>query len=146
VQNFIYILIAFVLILIDLVSKYFARIKLKNKLEFDLIKHVIKLTYLENHGAAFGILQNQIILFSLISIFVLIAIVYYFLNLKTKLEKIFVVLLFSGTVGNFIDRLCFGRVIDFIAFDFINFPVFNLADIFLCIGVTGLFFMLSFGE
>ncbi len=129
---------AVLLIFLDSLTKFFAVGYLKDKESINL--YLIKLTYVENRGAAFGILQGQKFFFIIITFCVLIAIIYYYekVDMLSKLSLIFI---FSGTVGNFIGRLFFGYVVDFIELSFIDFPVFNLADIFLTIGAVILGFV-----
>lgn len=129
---------AVLLIFLDSLTKFFAVRYLKGKESINL--YLIKLTYVENRGAAFGILQGQKFFFIIITFCVLIAIIYYYekVDMLSKLSLIFI---FSGTVGNFIGRLFFGYVVDFIELSFIDFPVFNLADIFLTIGAVILGFV-----
>ena len=133
-----------ILIFFDQLTKYLAVIKLQNNESVTVIKNVINLTYLENKGAAFGIFEDKIVFFAILTIIILSAIVYFkvlidkvlFNSIITpKIKKKYLTLswvlvfLFSGAVGNFIDRLRFNYVVDFIQFKFINFPVFNFADI-----------------
>ncbi len=129
---------AVLLIFLDNLTKFFAVRYLKGKESINL--YLIKLTYVENRGAAFGILQGQKIFFIIITFCVLIAIIYYYEKVNT-LSKLSLIFIFSGTVGNFIGRLFFGYVVDFIELSFIDFPVFNLADIFLTIGTIILGFV-----
>ncbi len=88
---------------------------------------ILKLNFVKNYGAAFSILQGQKILLIAISIAALILIAFYFKELKEE-NILFYALIFllAGTIGNLIDRLFLGYVVDFIDFGF--FPVFNIAD------------------
>lgn len=101
-----------------------------------LIDQVIGLLYVENRGAAFGILQNQQIVFTLIALMVTAGALYYivFGHYKSFLEVLALGCIVSGAIGNLIDRVAFGYVTDFISTLFINFPVFNVADIAICVG------------
>lgn len=98
-----------------------------------IIKGVFHITLIHNRGAAFGILKNQILLFVFTSIFAIILI---YFNLKNNRYKksysIFLSLILAGALGNLIDRLFFGFVIDFL--DFRIWPVFNIADSAITIG------------
>lgn len=118
---------------------------------FDLIG----IAYVENRGAAFGILQGGRLFFIIITPIVLITIIYYYIKLpKAKIYNIIriaLILIFSGAIGNFIDRFKNGYVIDFIYFKFIDFPVFNFADIYVVLGtalisIIAIFFMKGDGE
>ncbi len=101
-----------------------------------IFKDILSFTYVKNEGAAFGIMEGARIFFIILTVVVLIAIILYFIKARPKshLEKTALVFLAGGAAGNFIDRVAFGYVRDFISADFINFPVFNIADCFVCIG------------
>ncbi len=128
------ILLIVLLVLLDQLTKELAVILLKGKQGFVILKNVFELQYLENTGAAFSMLEGKTIFFLILTIvIVLAAAVIYF---KTPLDKHFfwfratLVLLISGAIGNFIDRTLNGYVVDFFYFKLINFPVFNVADIY----------------
>ena len=96
-----------------------------------LIPGALELTYLENRGAVWGLMQGWRIVF-LVATFLFLAVILWFYAKKRKemglLTRIILALLFAGAVGNLIDRLIFGYVRDMIYFRLINFPVFNVAD------------------
>ena len=110
-----YFTIAIILIILDQISKF-------------IIKNYFN--YSKNYGAAFGILQNKTSLIVLLTFFAIGFIVYYTKIIKDNLAK---GLVFAGLIGNLIDRLTYGYVIDFIKIS--KWPSFNLADIFLVTGV-----------
>lgn len=127
---------------IDQCTKYLAVLHLKNQESIVLIPEVFQLQYLENHGAAFGILQGQQWIFFLMTIVYLVAAVWIYLRIpKTKkyfpLHMIAVVLT-AGALGNFIDRISQGYVVDFFYFSLIDFPIFNVADIYVVLSFIGL--------
>ncbi|MFS1663501.1 signal peptidase II [Streptococcus sp. zg-JUN1979] len=101
------------------------------------IRGFVNLTYLQNRGAAFSILQDQQWLFVVITLLVVGGAIYYLLtHLKSNLWLLTaLVLLISGGIGNFIDRIRLGYVVDMIDLDFMDFAIFNLADTYLSIGV-----------
>ena len=101
-----------------------------------IIKGVIHLTYVENRGAAFGMLANHRWVFIVISTVTIIAMLYvlYSGRLQNKLYTVSVAMIISGGIGNMIDRTALGYVVDFIDFRLINFAVFNGADSFVCVG------------
>ncbi|MBR0039356.1 MAG: signal peptidase II [Lachnospiraceae bacterium] len=143
-----FVLISGLLIFVDQLTKRLALKHLCNKEPIVLINNVLELVYVENRGAAFGILQNKYILFYLLTALVLVIILFnlYKLDLTSKYIPYFafLVLIFSGAVGNFIDRLKNKYVIDFIYFKPIDFPVFNFADICITIGCAILIFSFIF--
>lgn len=130
------------LVILDQFTKWLAIVKLKGKESFDIIKNVLEFAYLENRGAAFGMLQNQRIFFVILTVSMLIGIAYLFLKTpKTKKYlplRICAVVITAGAIGNLIDRVLRGFVVDFIYFSLIDFPIFNVADIY----VTVTFFVL----
>jgi len=123
-----------ILIFFDQLTKYLAANRLKDHEDIVIIRKVFRLHYLENRGAAFGMLQNQKIFFIFIAIVILAAICYVIFRMPDKKKyTIFHVLLSiiaSGAVGNMIDRFRFDYVVDFFYFELINFPIFNVADIY----------------
>lgn len=111
-----------------------------NKLHYDgfvVIKDFFYLTYLENRGAAFGILQNFRWVFILLTIVAVGIMIWYFIKNNNIVLRLALVFLISGAVGNFIDRLIRGFVIDFLDFYPFgyDFPIFNFADIWVNVGV-----------
>lgn len=147
----IYGLIFIVFLAIDQITKYFAVAFLQGNSSVHLIGNFLRFTYVENRGAAFGILQNQR-LFFIISTFVLVAFLIYMIifNKKvTTVTKLTLSLILSGAIGNFIDRLRLGYVIDFVDVrfgDFYDFPVFNVADSCLVVGVIILVILILFNK
>lgn len=110
-----------------------------------LIENVFELTYVENKGAAWSILENQIWFFILMTVIILALIAYAFHKkmIYTKLGQISLVLICAGAIGNLIDRITHGYVIDMFSFKLINFPVFNVADIcIVCGGILFVFYMM----
>lgn len=142
------ILLLLLLILGDQISKYCAVHFLKGKDSMILIPDILQLTYLENRGAAFGMMQNQKIFFVFVSIIVLGIIGYILLKapLHKKYNKLHLALVFisGGAIGNMIDRIRLNYVVDFIYFSFIHFPIFNVADIYVTIASCYLIFLLCF--
>ncbi len=101
-----------------------------------VIKGFLYFTYVENTGAAFGIFPNQSAWLLIFSIIFLIVFIFYDIankerNIWSELGFAFI---FAGAIGNMVDRYQLGYVRDFISFDFINFPVFNIADVCITIG------------
>ncbi len=117
---------------IDQWTKSLAVAKLQTSVE--LIKGVFEFTYVENRGAAFGILQNHQMMFAAFTVIVVILIFAFYLKIPQGKKylplNISLVVLMAGAIGNFIDRTYLGYVVDFLYFKLINFPVFNVADIY----------------
>ena len=116
--------------------------------KLDNIKNVFELYYLENRGAAFGIFQGKRVIFLIITIIILVFLSYCFWRIpytrKYATLRGVLVLIAAGAVGNFIDRMCNGYVVDFFYFKLIDFPVFNVADIYVTVGTFILAFLLLF--
>ena len=101
------------------------------------IPGLFRLTYVRNTGAAFSMLQNQQWLFLVIFLVLTAAIIYDFFKKSmpfTKLERWLIVLIYAGGLGNMIDRVRLGYVVDMIELEFMHFPVFNVADCFITCG------------
>lgn len=113
-----------------------------------LIRNVFQLEYLENRGAAFGILQNRQEIFCLITILALLGLTFLFVRMpaspRYRPMSICYVLFMAGALGNFIDRTLQGYVIDFFYFKWINFPIFNVADIYVTTAVILLLVLVLF--
>ena len=141
-------IICVVLIVADQLSKYAALTHIKPVETIPVIQNIFALTFVENRGAAFGMFQGATIGFLIVTPLILSAIIYYFVKLPYgrvyNFMRAALILVAAGAVGNFIDRLFRGYVIDFLHATFINFPIFNLADIFVVIGTTLLAVMLIF--
>ncbi|EJN93735.1 signal peptidase II [Streptococcus ratti] len=104
----------------------------------NVIPNLVSLTYLKNTGAAFSILENQQWFFAIISILVLGAASYYlikFIQSDSVWLLAGLILIISGGLGNFIDRLRLGYVVDMVHLDFVDFAIFNAADTYLSLGV-----------
>lgn len=142
----IFILISLVLVLIDQFTKLLALRYLKTGETITIVKNIFEFVYVENSGAAFGILAGKQNLFYILTIVVLIFLLYVFY--RTPINKHYLpiifsfLLIFSGAIGNFVDRIKNHYVIDFIYFKPIDFPVFNFADICITIGTILLFICL----
>lgn len=125
---------------IDQFTKQLAIRYLKNGEALELIPGVFELTYLENTGAAFGIFQDKQWLFIGGSVLIIAVILVAFIKFpKTKQNLPFLItmtVVLAGAVGNMIDRLAYGYVVDFFYFSLIDFPVFNVADIYITVGAA----------
>ena len=103
-----------------------------------VIPGVFQFQYLENRGAAFGILQNHQYIFAIGAVLILIGVIWIYGRIPDTRRfiplKICAVLLASGAVGNLIDRLALNYVVDFCYFNLIDFPIFNVADCYVVVG------------
>lgn len=142
------ILAIMLLIFLDQFTKYLAIMDLKNNPPYVVWEGVLELNYLENKGAAFGMLQEKKALFVFMTVAMLIVVFYVLFKLPEKKKflswQIFLCLICSGGIGNMIDRVRYDYVVDFIYFKLINFPVFNLADILITIGTVLFFIVILF--
>lgn len=132
----IFTIVTIVLVTIDQITKYLSTESLKGASSVVLIDKLLSLTYVENRGAAFGILQNARWVFIAFTIIAIIFIIYYKLRYKPQSNTLnsALCLITSGAVGNLIDRVGRGYVVDMIEITFIDYPVFNVADCFVVIG------------
>ncbi len=123
-------------LLLDQITKYWVVAELKPIRTFVLIKNVLSLTYRENTGAAFSILEGHTEFLTIITLFVTIALL--FVVFSGKIKNIFaeysLLFIAIGGIGNCIDRIFSGFVVDMFEFTFIDFAVFNVADIFVTCG------------
>ncbi len=132
--------VAMIVVLIDQLSKYYIQLHFTLGSSLPVVPGLFHITYILNPGAAFGILENQRVFFIIIAVVMLGTIVYIYPRLPKGLPflTVGVGLLVGGTIGNVIDRVQTGHVVDF--FDFRIWPVFNIADIAICIGVTAIIY------
>lgn len=142
-----YIIMIILGFIIDRITKIYA---INNFINSPYNGSLLNFTYLENRGAAFGILQDSRIFFIILTIVIVGYLLYYFIkNYKTNMTLLNLALSFiiSGAIGNFYDRLFNGYVVDFIDFAFVNFPVFNFADILVTVGsILVITYLLFFEE
>lgn len=125
------------LVVLDQVTKAFAKAALAAG-PFVIWPGVFELQYLENRGAAFGVLQGRQWFFIILTIAFVIAAVFIYGKVprtkRMRALRLCIVFLIAGAIGNWIDRVFLGYVRDFFYFSLINFPIFNVADI--CVSVT----------
>lgn len=140
-----------ILVLIDQMSKYLVVEFLKDQPPIVVIEDVLNFFYVENRGAAFGIMQDMRLFFIVITMIIVLAIIFIlFKNYKNNslLFNISLALILGGAIGNFIDRFRLHYVVDFISFRIFgyDFAVFNLADVFIVIGTILLAIMILLYE
>ena len=136
------------LILLDQITKLLVLTGLKGKEPVVLIKNVLELRYVENRGAAFGILQNRQWVFIVFAIVCVIFCAWIGFRLaisgRHTAIRICLAILAAGAAGNLIDRVSRGFVVDFIYFSLIHFPVFNLADVCVSLSTIALVILVLF--
>ncbi len=143
-----YMLMGFLLLSADVISKFAAIKYLKNINTLPVAEGIFHLTYVENRGAAFGIFQDGRVFLIIVSVLMISAALYFAQKYKnrSKCLSFGIAILVSGALGNLIDRVFRGFVVDFLDFCLIDYPVFNLADIFVCIGAGLIAIFIIFTE
>lgn len=137
-----------ILTAIDQITKFIAQSSLMGKADVNFIEGILSFSYHTNEGMAFGLFQGGRYFFLIMAIVILSAIFYYYSKLGndkiSKLIKVCLILISAGAVGNSIDRFFRRYVIDFFQTDFINFPIFNVADIYVVTGTILLSILILF--
>ena len=122
------------MVCLDQWTKAMAITHLKDSAGIDLISGVLRLEYLENRGAAFGIFQNQQWISLVLAVIFLIAAIFFWVRMPVSHRmfpmRLITVALAAGAIGNMIDRIIHHYLVDFIYFCLIDFPIFNVADIY----------------
>ena len=154
----IYLITTIGLIALDQFSKILAINHLKNKEPIVIFKNVFELLYVENKGAAYGMMAGKISLFLIIT-FILVPLIIYGVfkisniieyfgdkvnNTAFKILQIDLIVIIAGAIGNFIDRVTKGYVVDYFYFKLIDFPVFNVADCYITVAVIVMLIMCFF--
>ncbi len=153
-----YLVFIVVLTVVDQITKFIAVDKLKNNKAFVIWDGVFELSYVENRGAAFGMQEGKIAMFVAITAILVPVLIYAIYRvdniLKEKgdavnkhaftLLQIDLALLIAGAIGNLIDRLANGYVVDFLYFKLIDFPVFNIADCYVTVSTIALMIICCF--
>lgn len=137
-----------VLLAVDLFTKSLAVSSLSDGRHIYIIKGVLEFYYIENRGAAFGIFQNGTVILSAISAAAVIALIITYIRIPGDRKylplRLIVIFLCAGAAGNLIDRIMLHYVRDFIYFSLIDFPVFNVADIYVTVSVALLIILILF--
>ena len=134
-------LLALGIVAADQLSKFWTVANISLYEQIPAIDGLFHLTYVQNTGAAWSSFQGMIWLFALVFAVFAAFIIWEFPKKRlpfTTFERFCIVAVFAGGLGNMIDRVRLGYVVDMIAVDFINFPVFNVADCFICCGCIAL--------
>ena len=133
-SKFNYFIIISIFCFLDQYSKFYISVNINKLINKDII--IFTIEYIRNYGAAFNILSGSRLFLSFIS-FISTIILLYFIFIKDdkRINKYGLSFVVAGSIGNGIDRIFYGYVIDFIKIKFIDFPVFNIADIAINIGI-----------
>ncbi len=138
----------FILVLLDQWTKYMVLAHVKPLGSIPLIEGVLSFTYHENRGAVWGIMQGQIPILIITTMIILIGVLWIYTRIPEEKKYIWLrlvsILVISGAIGNVIDRLFRQYVVDFIYFELINFPIFNVADMYVVIAAILLIFLVLF--
>lgn len=133
----IYFIIAFLIVLADQASKYLITLQYSMGGQLDLIPGVLRITYATNSGGAFSMFADHTLILAIVSAVVCVIIIVLMIALKkAALAKLALGFILGGAIGNLIDRFVMGYVVDMFEPLFINFAVFNVADIFITIGAV----------
>ncbi len=142
------ILSVIVLLFLDQYTKLLAVLKLKGRESFVIIDRVLEFSYLENTGAAFSSFSGKQTFLIVLTAIVIIVIIWKYIQMPADRHytaiRICLLLIISGAVGNLIDRIRLRYVVDFIYFVPINFPKFNVADMYITVGVAVLAILMFF--
>ena len=147
-MNIMPIIAVVVLILLDQGTKLWALASLKPIHNMTLVEGFMDLTFVENRGVAFGMFSGQRWFILLLTGIIAVGLIWFYVTMPKKKEyfplRVSLVLVLSGAIGNIIDRLFRGYVVDFFEFTFFEWPVFNVADIYVVVGVILLALMIIF--
>lgn len=127
-----------IVFILDQYTKYLIEENIKLNESVNLIKNFFNLTYVRNTGAAFSILSGKVNLLIIISWMIFFYLIYeIYMNIKENIYPYFIAVLIGGLVGNLYDRIVFGYVRDFLDFNILgyDYPVFNISDMFVVLGV-----------
>ncbi|MBP3886647.1 MAG: signal peptidase II [Cellulosilyticum sp.] len=149
-MNFIVVISMALLILIDQMTKVWAVNTLANGMDIRIWEGVFHLHYISNYGAAWGMLSGKQTFLIMFTSIIIIGMIYYMTKLPHNKEgfwtKVALVMIMSGAIGNLIDRVTLGYVRDFLYFILIDFPIFNIADILVVVGVGVLMLAMFLGD
>lgn len=135
------IIIIIIGLILDRITKLWAMNKLLGREDIVIIKNIFSFSYVENRGAAFGVFQGNVNILAIVTIAAIAGMFYFLIKYRpeSKLCRISIAMILSGAIGNFIDRVWYKYVVDFIMFhykDVYYFPNFNIADTLVVIGTA----------
>lgn len=130
------------MLLLDQVTKYLVVASIGSNYEIEVISDLFYLANVQNRGAAWGILQDGRVLFISITLVVVCGILYFMKNMRKRYVRFALAVVLGGTLGNFLDRVFRGYVVDFLDFYIggYHFPTFNVADVCITVGVIVLMY------
>ena len=133
-------------LILDMLTKLIVESTMAVKDSIPLLRGVLHITHIENRGAAFGMLSEHRWVFLIISSLTILFLIFFLLRTRSRdpILLISLSMVLSGGIGNMIDRLILGYVVDMIDFCLIDFAVFNVADSFVCVGAALLFVAILF--
>ena len=141
-----YFIIAFIIVLADQATKYLTTLKIGPGGQLEVIPGIVRLTYVQNTGGAFSMFSDKTLILAIISAVAIVVLILLIILAKFNgFGKLSLAFILGGAIGNLIDRLAIGYVVDMIEPTFITFAVFNVADIFVTIGALFLIIYLIFG-
>ena len=147
-MNLLPIIAVVILILLDQGTKLWALASLNPIHNMTLVEGFMDLTFVENRGVAFGMFSGQRWFILLLTGIIAVGLIWFYVTMPKKKEyfplRVSLVMVLSGAIGNIIDRLFRGYVVDFFEFTFFEWPVFNVADIYVVVGVILLALMIVF--
>ena len=134
---FIYYILAAIIVAVDQFTKFLTVQNIDLYEIVEVIPNILSWMYIQNDGAAWSILEGQMWFFYIITVIVIGVVIYYLQKYgkNSRLFSVALALILAGSIGNFIDRIRFEYVIDMVRLEVINFPIFNVADMSLSIGV-----------
>jgi signal peptidase II len=131
-----YLIISLLIVTFD----YIIKLKVKNNMNvgesINVVGNFFKITYIQNNGAAFGMLQEQQNLFLIVGFITIVFLVNLFLKTEDKITKIAISMVIGGAIGNIVDRILYGYVVDMFDFNGVWSYIFNFADICVVLGVA----------
>ena len=137
-KYFILLITVLALVGADQLIKWWALETLADGTIIDVLPGIFRFAYVENRGAAFGIFQGKTLMLAIVSVAVIVALVYFYKYIEDQkgiwMLRVSYIMVVAGAVGNQIDRLFRGFVVDMFEFYWFSFPVFNLADCFITVG------------
>ncbi len=141
-KKILHFLLLIILIGLDQYTKYFAVIVLKDKEAIQIIPKVLQLYYHENTGAVWGIMSGKVSFLIIITTIIMVGMIALYFKIpqakRYNFLRILIVFVAAGAIGNLIDRCMRQYVVDFIYFELINFPIFNVADIYVTVSAITL--------